>query len=53
MRNFGLKVDKNKYKPLVSQRLRQQYPDLKKFFDNGEMEFVEAYNQFKSWRGYL
>lgn len=51
MRNFGLKVDKNKYKPLVSQRLRQQYPDLKKFFDKVEkyQDNAEASMELKEY----
>lgn len=40
MRNFGLKVDKNKYKPLVSQRLRQQYPVLNLFIKDWRTQSI-------------
>lgn len=34
-------------------RERAKLKAMKEKVDDGEMEFVEAYNQFKSWRGYL
>ena len=34
-------------------RERAKLKAMKQKVDNGEIEFVEAYNQFKSWRGYL
>lgn len=54
MRNFGLKIDKNKYKPLVSYKLRQQYPDLKKFFDKidkyqDNVETTKELKEYDKW----
>lgn len=34
-------------------RERAKLKAMKEKVDDGEMEFVEAYNQFKSWQGYL
>ncbi len=34
-------------------RERSRLKAMKEKVDSGEMEFIEVYNQFKSWRGYL